>query len=215
MGKIRGSSSKRPHIKDEHQEVEDFSQTYKAKFPILTHEEGNKFTSIKFREIIGCKYIPNSILTNVGMLEEFDQMLTQCGLKKFVSMHEATYIELITEFYTTLDVNKKNSQILEFRMQGNQHQLTYSFMQRLFGFKKDGLCDPPPTFRLNEFWTFLTDLLTKYHPKKGKAMYIKDMKYWLLHKVLACVIFQKSEFNRVSAQELFLMWCVHNRKQVC
>ena len=52
-------------------------------------------------------------------------------------MHEATYVELITEFYTTLDVNEKNSQILEFRMQGNQHQLTYSFMQRVFGFKKD------------------------------------------------------------------------------
>ena len=41
------------------------------------------------------------------------------------------------------------------------------------------------------------------------------MKYWLLHKVLACVIFHKSEFNRVSAQEMFLMWCIHNRKQVC
>ena len=149
------------------------------------------------------------------MLEEFDQMLTQCSFKKFISMHEATYVELITEFYTTLDVNEKNSQILEFWMQGNQHQLTYSFMQRVFGFKKDGLCDPPSTFKLNEFWTFLTDFPTKYHPKKGKAMFIKDMRYWLLHKVLACVVFHKSEFNRVSAQELFLMWCVHNKKQVC
>ena len=44
-------------------------------------------------------------------------------------MHEATYVELITEFYTTLDVNEKNSQILEYRMQDKQHQLTYSFMQ--------------------------------------------------------------------------------------
>ena len=79
-------------MEEEHQEVEDLSQTYKVKFPILTHKEGNKFTSIKFREIIGCKYIPNSLLNSVGMLEEFDQMLTQCGLKKFVSMHEATYV---------------------------------------------------------------------------------------------------------------------------
>ena len=62
-------------------------------------------------------------------------------------------------------------------MQGKQHQLTYSFMQCVFGFKKDGLCDPSSTFKLNEFWTFLTDLQTKYYPKKGKAMFIKDMKY--------------------------------------
>ena len=109
MGMTKGSSSKRPHVKEEHQEKEDLSETYKAKFPILTHEEGNKFTSIKFHEIIGCMFIPNFLLNNVGMLEEFDQMLTQCGLKKFVSMHEATYVELITEFYTTLDVNEKNS----------------------------------------------------------------------------------------------------------
>ena len=73
-------------------------------------------------------------------------------------------------------------------------------MQRVFGFKKDGLYDPPSPFRLNEFWIFLTDFPTKYHPKKGKAMNIKDMRYWLLHKVLACVVFHKSEFNRVSAQ---------------
>ena len=142
MGKIRASSSKRPHVEEEHQEEEDLSQTYKAKFSILTHEEGNKFTSIKFYEIVGCKYIPNPLLNNIGMLKEFDQMLTQYGLKKFISIHEATYVKLITEFYTTLDVNEKNSQILEFRMQGNQHQLTYSFMQRVFDFKNDGLCDP-------------------------------------------------------------------------
>ena len=58
-------------------------------------------------------------------------------------------------------------------MQGNQHQLTYSFMQRVFGFKKDGLYDPPSTFRLNEFWTFLIDLPTKYHPKKAKLYILK------------------------------------------
>ena len=125
MGKTRGSSSKRPHIEESHQEdEEDLSQTYKAKFPILIHEEGAKFTTIKFREIIGCKYIPNSFLKDVGMLESFVQLLTQCGLKRFVSMHEDTNIELTTEFYTTLDVNAKNSEILKFRMQGKKHQLT-------------------------------------------------------------------------------------------
>ena len=46
-------------------------------------------------------------------------------------------------------------------------------------------------------------------------MFIKDMKYWLLYKVLACVVFHKSEFNRVSAQEMFLMLCIHNKNQVC
>ena len=69
-------------------------------------------------------------------------------------MHEDTYIDLITEFY----VNESNSQILEFRMEEKPHQLTYSFMNRVFGFKKDGLCDPPSNFKLNEFWIFLTDL---------------------------------------------------------
>ena len=118
MGKIRGSSSKRPYVEEEHQEEEDLSQTYKAKFLILTHEEGDKFTTIKFHEIVSCKYIPNSLWNNVSMFEEFDQMLTQCGLKKFISMHEATYVELITEFYTTLDVNEKNSQIHKFTNSG-------------------------------------------------------------------------------------------------
>ena len=48
-------------------------------------------------------------------------MLTQCGLKKFIAMHEDNYVDLITELYTTLDVNESNSQIMEFRMEGKQH----------------------------------------------------------------------------------------------
>ena len=72
-------------------------------------------------------------------------------------------------------------------------------MNRVFGFKKDGLRDPPSNFKFNKFWTFLTDFQTLFQPKKAKAMFIKDMKYWLLHKGLACVIFHKSEFNRISA----------------
>ena len=148
------------------------------------------------------------------MLDSFNQMLTNCGLQKFVSMHEDTYIELLTEFYTSLEVNSNDSHILEFRMLGKKHKLTYPFMHQVFGFKKEGLCDPPESFRVNEFWTFLTGLTSPFQAKKGKTMFIKDLKFWLLYKVLACVIFYKSEFNRVSAQELFLMWCIHNKKQV-
>ena len=139
MGKTRGSTSKRSQV----QEEEDLTPTYKERFLIFSHEEGAKFTIIKVRDIIDCKYIPTSLLNNVSMNESFTQILTICGLKKFVSMHENTYVELITKFYTTLDVNSNNSYILEFRMLGTKHQLTYSFMQRIFGFIKDGICDPP------------------------------------------------------------------------
>ena len=43
------------------------------------------------------------------MFDVLDKMLNQCGLKKFVSMYENTYVDLITEFYTTLDINETNS----------------------------------------------------------------------------------------------------------
>ena len=96
-------------MEEQPQEEENLSNTYKAKFPILTHEEGAKFSIIKFRKITSCKYVPTSLLKVVGMLESFDKMMTQRGLKKFVSMNEDTYVDLITEFYTTLDVNSTNS----------------------------------------------------------------------------------------------------------
>ena len=113
MPKTRASSSKRPHIEESSQEEEkNLNKTYKAKFLILSHAEGAKLTTIRFREILGCKYIPHSQLNNVGMFDVLDKMLNQCGLKKYVSMHEDTYVDLITEFYTTLDVNENNSQIL-------------------------------------------------------------------------------------------------------
>ena len=110
MGKTKGSSSKRPHIEETTQEEEEnLSKTYKAKFLILSHEEGARLTTIRFREILGCKYISQSLLNKIRMFDVFDKMLNQCGLKKFVSMHEDTYVDLVTEFYTTLDVNATNS----------------------------------------------------------------------------------------------------------
>lgn len=52
MGKTRGSSSKRPHIEESHQEEEEnLSKTYKAKFLILSHAEGARLTTIRFRNL--------------------------------------------------------------------------------------------------------------------------------------------------------------------
>ena len=122
MGKTKGSSSKRPHIEETtEEEEENLSKTYKAKFLILSHEEGARLTTIKFREILGCKYISQSLLNKIHMFDVFDKMLNQCGLKKFVSMHEDTYVDLVTKFYITLDVNTTNSQIMEFRLEGKKH----------------------------------------------------------------------------------------------
>ena len=131
MGKKCGSSSKNPQVEKEAQPIEEenLSKMYKSKFLILNHDEGARLTKLRFREIIDCKYIPTSLLNDVNMLEPFNQMLNQCGLMKFVSMHEDTYVDLITEFYTTLNVNEKNSKVLNFRMKGQEHQLTYLFMQ--------------------------------------------------------------------------------------
>ena len=75
MGKTKGSSLKRSHVEEQPQEEEDLSKIYKAKFPILTHEEGAKFFLIKFREITSCKYVLTSLLKDVGMLESFDKLL--------------------------------------------------------------------------------------------------------------------------------------------
>ena len=69
MRKTRASSSKRAHIEESSQEEEEnLSKTYKAKFLIFSHAKGTKLTTIRFREILDCKYIPNSLLNNVGML---------------------------------------------------------------------------------------------------------------------------------------------------
>ena len=52
--------------------MEDLQQTYQAKFPILSHDEGARFTKNKFREMVTCKYIPTSLLNDVGMHDSFN-----------------------------------------------------------------------------------------------------------------------------------------------
>ena len=90
--KTRASSSKRPLVEEIFQEEEDnLSKHYKAKFLILSHAKGAKLTTIRFREILACKYMPTTLLTKVGMFDVFDNMLSKCSLKKFVSMQEDIY----------------------------------------------------------------------------------------------------------------------------
>ena len=57
---------------------------YQAKFSILSHEEGAWFTKNKFREMVACKYIPTSLLNDVGMYDSFTQLLTNYGLRKLL-----------------------------------------------------------------------------------------------------------------------------------
>ena len=100
MGKTKGSSSSRPKRDDQDEEehqVEDLQQTHLAKFPILSHDESARFTKNKFREMVACKYIPTSLLNDVGMHDSFNQLLTNCGLKKFVFIHEHTFVDLNME----------------------------------------------------------------------------------------------------------------------
>ena len=73
-------------------------------------------------------------------------------------MQEHAYVDLVSKFYTSLDVNSNDSHTLKFILLRQQYQLIYSFMQRVFGFKKDGMCNIPKSFNANAFWTFLTDV---------------------------------------------------------
>ena len=62
---------------------------------------------------------------------------------------------------------------------------------------------PPSSYKFAEFWKFLTGLHTPFDVKRAKAMFIKDIKYWLLHKVLAYVVFHKTEFNSLCTRVVF------------
>ena len=94
MGKTRGSSSKRPHVEEAHQEEEeDLSKTYKAKFLILTHEEGAKFTTIKFWMwkvvfFLGL-IIPFQIYTHLFIL--FSYLFTNLHDLSLSNLHLITY----------------------------------------------------------------------------------------------------------------------------
>ena len=122
MGRTKASASlattsTQPHDeerKEEEYDEVDIGKTYGAPFPFLSIDEGAHFITLKNRDIVGCKYIPSKLLEDINMHDSFQQLLTACGLKKFLSMQEHAYIDLIIEFYTSLDVNEKGSHILEF-----------------------------------------------------------------------------------------------------
>ena len=105
----RATTSAQPH-EEEREEAEydevDITQTYGAPFPLLSTDEGARFIILKNRDVVGCKYIPSKLLEDIQMHDSFKQLLTACGLKKFVSMQKHAYTDLMIEFYTSLDVNE-------------------------------------------------------------------------------------------------------------
>ena len=111
-------------------------------------------------------------------------------------------------------LNETDKQALDFRMLGTNYQLHPNFMKNMFSFAKNGIRKMPSNFHAGHFWALLTDLPPYFNSKKGLAMFIKDHKFWILHKILTCLVFGKSEGNQVSTQELFLMWCIHEKKPI-
>lgn len=192
----------------------DIASQFGAPFPIFTNEEGVRYVSLLDRSIVSCRFLNFSILDTLQIRTKIDGMLNKLGWTRFANTQFRTYRELVLEFYTTLHICDKGTTKLTCRLLGREFSIDYDVMSQAFGFPKGGLQSPPPQFRPDDMWNFLSGEDRFLGSTKTPNGLILDHSYLILHKFMCHAIFGKLEGNKVSRQELFLLWCLRANKKV-
>ena len=133
---------------------------------------------------------------------------------KFVSLPFHSYRTLMLEFFTTLNPIDDSHKKFAFRLGGSDYTLDNDLMFRIFRFSKGDVCDPPSKYHAKDFWAHLTGrkvLKDNYTHPNGLII---DPSYIIVHKFMRMAIFRKTESNKISHQELLMLWCMHTKTHI-
>ena len=195
------------------EEPPDLASQFGASFPIYSAQEGKLFRIYNSKEIVVPRYFDFHSLEQLGIKDKIMTMSKKMGWDAFISCQYATYDDLTVEFYSTLQLDPNDSTVIRFRLRGSHCYLNDDVLSAIFRVPKGKEMTKHPSFNSAVFWKQLTGF-EEFNVHNAPNGLIRDHCLLLLHKFFSHTVFGKSESNKCSRQDLFLLWCVKNRKPV-
>ncbi|GER41997.1 integrin alpha FG-GAP repeat containing 3 [Striga asiatica] len=117
-------------------------------------------------------------------------------LEEFEDTEAYAYRYLTLEFFSTV-AKHENGKYLTARLKGTKYKITTS----------------PMGFKVDPHWAVISPCETykKLGPSSGL---INDLAHVVIHKYISQMIFGKKELNKVSEQQVFILWSISHDKPV-
>ncbi|GER29968.1 methionine--tRNA ligase [Striga asiatica] len=134
-------------------------------------------------------------------------------LEEFKDTVAYAYRYLTLEFFSTV-AKHKNGMYLTARLKGTEYKITDKVLRDIYNF------DPsiesrhsPMGFKVDPHWAVISPCET-YKKSEPSSGLISDLAHVVIHKYISQMIFGKKESNKVSEQQVFILWSISHDKPV-
>ncbi|GER28810.1 calcium-binding protein 39-like [Striga asiatica] len=134
-------------------------------------------------------------------------------IQEFEDTEAYAYRYLTLEFFSTV-AKHENRKYLTARLKGTEYKITDKVLRDIYNF------DPsiksrhsPMGFKVDPRWAVISPCET-YKKSGSSSGLISDLAHVVIHKYISQMIFDKKESNKVSKQQVFILWSVSHDKPV-
>ncbi|GER37371.1 cortactin-binding protein 2 [Striga asiatica] len=149
----------------------------------------------------------------VSTQEDVKRYLSLLGLTVFENIVQETFPKLTLEFFSTVAMHD-NGKYLTALLKGKECKVTDAILNGLFEFgTEEAARYSPMGWKADPYWPLISPC-TSFKKTGNSSRCITDAALGIVHKYLCHMIFGKRESNKVSEQQVFILWSIAQGKPV-
>nr|GMD60511.1 hypothetical protein JCGZ_11284 [Ipomoea batatas] len=220
----RGEPSRRPNEDTSSEEGEAPIMEVAHRGLMIEVEDLFKYRHFRDKQIIEWSYIEAPVLAVLGIQGEFERMISQPFWSHICSWRDATYVPIVREFISTLEVNERvhnrRQPSIKFKLFHRQYNISSDELGNLLGFytlhdQDQGwyanlVDDFPNEHQPGLFWWGIARQGVAWRPSYTSAKYIKVPELKIMWHIIArSWLGRQSPNDNVTKRELFILWSIY------
>ncbi|GER46850.1 alpha-fetoprotein [Striga asiatica] len=199
---------------DSEDETTPLARTHGIPFLVFNDSEVAAYKRLAAHTMPNPRAIEWATMKALHIDERVRSYLKVLNLEKYATRDNFTAFRTLTlECFSTIEMHD-NGNYLTCRLDGKEVKITDKVLCDIYGLKTTGARKKPGDFQTDRHWASFSPCKT-FHKIGPSAGLIKELPIAVVHKFLPYHIFEKKEANKVSEQEVFVLWAMCEKKPIC
>ncbi|CAA0837940.1 Unknown protein, partial [Striga hermonthica] len=189
------------------------AQQHGVPFDVQSMDEVMAYKRLAGKPLAAPRTLDWDYFETLGIKDDLSRYITLLDLVEFEDMEQYTYRNLTLEFFSTVSMHD-NGKYLTARLKGQQYKVTDEVLRDIFKFKASiGTRHSPMGWKADPYWPTISKC-EKFKRAGASSGLLSDVAHAVIHKYISHMIFAKKESNKVSEQQVFIIWSISRDKSV-